>query len=89
MKYILGGIVIGIYAVLMLSLILFHNNNCEIKDAPYSNGQILYPDYIHQDTLVVVNAKFLNYMMANYNIGTDSEINNLLTGTTIKYSNHK
>lgn len=31
----------------------------------YYNGEILYPDYVQQDTLIVTDAQYLNNVMAD------------------------
>jgi hypothetical protein len=45
--------------------------------APLRSGQILYPDYVHLDTLIVVNAALLNEGIDKCD-GTDYEIAGLL-----------
>ena len=46
-------------------------------DTEYKNGEILYPDYAHSDTLTVIDADGLN-KAATYWDGSDSEINEAL-----------
>jgi hypothetical protein len=49
----------------------------------YYNGEVLLPDYVHEDTLIVTDAVFLNYCMENYDIVTDGDIADILRVTTI------
>jgi hypothetical protein len=59
----------------------------ESDDTNYINGQILLPDYIHpKDTLVVINAPYLNECLARPDIGSDGDIMEILNETTVKYS---
>jgi hypothetical protein len=44
----------------------------------YSNGQILFPDYAHDDTLIVVDAQYLNLAFDVLKPATDGEISNVL-----------
>lgn len=48
----------------------------------FHNGEVLYPDMVHSDTLIVINARFLNEeMILNTNgavDGSDGSINDLL-----------
>ncbi len=46
----------------------------ETDDLSFKNGEVLYPDYAHQDTLIVVNADSLNWCMENYDIASDGDI---------------
>lgn len=57
----------------------------ETDDTSFKNGEILLPDYVHTDTLIVVDAKFLNECMQNYDIASDGDINDVLRTTTKKY----
>lgn len=50
----------------------------ETCDTSYYNGEILYPDYVHEDTLIVVNADSVNWCMANYNAACDGDIKDIL-----------
>lgn len=43
----------------------------------FKNGEILYPDYAHSDTLTVIDADRLN-QAATYWDGSDGEINEAL-----------
>lgn len=56
----------------------------ETDDTQYYKGEVLYPDYVHDDTLVVVNAKDLNMLMEKYDVQSDGDINDILRVTTIK-----
>jgi len=46
----------------------------ETDDLSFKNGEILYPDYVHDDTIIVSNADSLNWCMENYNIASDGDI---------------
>lgn len=54
----------------------------ETDNTHFYNGEILLPDYVHTDTLVVTDAKTLNWCMANYDVASDGDINDILTITT-------
>ena len=56
----------------------------ETDDTKYFNGEILPPDYVHEDTLVVIDAAFLNYLMENYDVASDGDISDCLRVTTRK-----
>lgn len=56
----------------------------ETDDTQYVNGEVLYPDYIHSDTLVVTDAAFLNWCMRYYNAECDGDISDILRTTTEK-----
>ncbi len=56
----------------------------ETDNTNFFNGQILLPDYVHTDTLIVKDAKFLNYCMEHYNAGSDGDISDILRVTTTK-----
>lgn len=56
----------------------------ESDDTNYYNGEILYPDYVHSDTLIVMDSKLLNWCMEKYDIGSDGDINDILIATTKK-----
>ncbi len=57
----------------------------ETDDTTFKNGEVLMPDYVHQDTLVVIDADFLNYCMEKYDIASDGDIADVLRTTTKKY----
>lgn len=50
----------------------------ETSDTNYRYGQILYPDMVHSDTLIVTNADSLNWCFENYDIASDGDINDVL-----------
>lgn len=52
-------------------------NAVHTQQNKFYNGEILLPDYVHLDTLVVVAADSLNRMMPQTD-GSDFEINQLL-----------
>ncbi len=56
----------------------------ETDDTHYYQGEVLYPDYVHDDTLIVTDAAYLNWAMDSANIASDAEINDaLIQGTKI------
>lgn len=56
----------------------------ETDDTKFYNGEILLPDYVHLDTLIVIDAKLLNWCMEKYDISSDGDINDVLKITTKK-----
>ncbi len=54
----------------------------ESDDNTFYNGEILTPDYVHQDTLIVTNAELLNKLMQSPDIDSDQDIANILRRTT-------
>lgn len=56
----------------------FKYKGYETSDTNYVTGQILLPDYVHPDTLVVVNADSLNWCMENYDATCDGDILDIL-----------
>lgn len=54
----------------------------ETDDTTYFNGQVLYPDYVHLDTLIVTDAETLNRLMSQYDIASDADIMDVLCITT-------
>jgi hypothetical protein len=54
----------------------------ETDDTTYFNGQILYPDYVHLDTLIVTDATRLNQLIGGDDIGSDQDIIDVLCITT-------
>jgi hypothetical protein len=50
----------------------------ETDDLSFQDYEILYPDYVHLDTLIVINADSLNWCMEFYNIASDGDINDVL-----------
>lgn len=53
-----------------------------VTPATFTQGEVLTPDYVHQDTLIVVNASLLNSIFETEGPATDQEINNALARTT-------
>src|SRR5262245_41829152 len=53
--------------------------------ALFDEGEILYPGYVHADTLIVIDAKGLNKAFHEQDPATDSEIMNVLLPFTKKY----
>ena len=56
----------------------------ESDDILYRDGDTLLPDYVHSDTLIVTDAKTLNWCMENCDIASDGDINDVLSITTKK-----
>lgn len=87
MKTFISGLIIA-FALSAYMLSCIHNNkpvgNMDIHATvdvdSFNNGDILLPNYVHDDTLIVTNAEFLNDNIDDS--VTDSEINNLLIKTT-------
>lgn len=64
---------------------VFKYSGYETDDTSYYNGQLLFPDMIHQDTLVVVDAKQLNECIASPYVASDGDLIEILNETTQKY----
>lgn len=60
----------------------------ECNDTNYINGQILYPDYVHLDTLVVIDAATLNELIQLPDIGSDEDISEILNESTIPFADY-
>lgn len=45
---------------------------------PYYNGEILYPDYVHDDTLIVTDAAAMNYLISRDTLNTDGSNSDIL-----------
>lgn len=58
----------------------------ETDDTNFKNGEILLPDYVHLDTLVVTDAVFLNKWMKDYDVESDGDIIDLLRVSTKQYN---
>lgn len=54
----------------------------ETDDTGFYNGEILLPDYIHIDTLVVTKADVLNWCMEHYDISSNGDIVDILRIST-------
>lgn len=50
----------------------------ETEGHKYYDGEILLPDYVHIDTLIVVDAKYLNWAMTYYDAASDGDIAEIL-----------
>lgn len=64
---------------------IFKYAGYESDDTHYTNGQILLPDMLHDDTLIVTNAPYLNECLARPEVGSDGDIMEILNETTVKY----
>lgn len=60
------------------------------NNMPFRNGEIIYPDYAHGDTLIVKDADGLNKELLalsdNKDWGSDSDIDNVLNKYTVNYA---
>lgn len=63
-----------------------HTHCYDVIDTNYYNGEILLPDYVHTDTLIVIDAKLMNYLMKYYDATSDGDINDILRVGTKPYS---
>lgn len=64
----------------------------ETDESPkFYNGEILMPDYVHQDTLQVINADFLNEMILSnkYDIASDGDIYDVLQEGTVNIADYQ
>ena len=57
----------------------------ETDDTAFYNGEILLPDYVNMDTLIVTDANYLNWAMNKFNPGSDGDIMEILKEGTIPY----
>lgn len=57
----------------------------ETDDTHFYNGEILLPDYVHSDTLVITDAKFINWAMEYYDAASDGDIFDILHSGAKKY----
>lgn len=69
-------IIVILYFVLLWVLIVTLSN--WNKEYHYSNGEVLLPDYVHEDTLIVTDAELLNRLLPCTN-GSDGEISVILS----------
>jgi hypothetical protein len=74
------------YAVLIVITGLFgyiiEARGCTQTAPAFYNGQILLPDYVHADTLIVTDAEYLNECMKDGKFKTDGDIREILNETT-------
>lgn len=61
------------------------NHTYERDDTGFYNGEVLLPDYVHKDTLIVVNADSLNWAIKYYDIASDGDIYEILHEYTVTY----
>lgn len=63
----------------------------ETDENRFYNGEILLPDYVHADTLQVINADFLNEMIIDngYNAESDGDIYDLLQEGTVNIEDYQ
>lgn len=81
-------ITVAVFLVLAIGMMgyvigLSHCVNTQIVPVVFTNGQILYPDYVHSDTLVVNDADYLNACMNDGKLKSDGDIMEILNETTI------
>lgn len=55
----------------------------ETDDTRFKNGEILMPDYVHTEKLMVVNADSLNWAMEYYDAASDGDIADILNAFCI------
>jgi hypothetical protein len=55
----------------------------------YTNGQILLPDYAHNDTLVVINANRLNSLFSGPPVQGDEDISDILYEGAVPINKHQ
>jgi hypothetical protein len=68
----------GIFLIIAVCCAIFEvDKNTRTEFPDYKNGEILYPDMVHDDTLTVIDADGLN-QAATYWDGSDSDINEAL-----------
>lgn len=75
------AIISGIAFIIVLAFSAYHGTT----DQQYKQGQILYPDYVHTDTLVVTDANKLNWRFENLSMATDEDISEALMDCTEVY----
>lgn len=63
----------------------------ETDENRFYNGEILYPDMVHADTLRVINANFLNEMIIDnkYNVESDGDIYDVLQEGCVNYLDYE
>lgn len=57
----------------------------ETDDTVFHNGEVLLPDYVHTDTLLVIDANFINWAMKEYDAQSDGDISDILKTGTVPY----
>ncbi len=69
--------------LILLLVVLLSIGHATINPAEFRNGDILYPDYTHDDTLIVTDAYQLNFVFRTNPPQTDEDIADLLSKTTV------
>jgi len=69
-------------------VVLNASHTYESDDTGFYDGEILLPDYVHSDTLVVVSSKFLNWAMEHCDAGSDGDISDILGEGTIPLADY-
>lgn len=81
-------ITVAVFLVLAIGMMgyvigLSHCVNAKIASYVFTNGQILYPDRFHADTLLVRDANYLNECMNNGKPKSGDDMFEILNETTI------
>jgi hypothetical protein len=85
------GYVIGLGERTEWNITTAMNNRWPDIDAAanFKNEQVLYPDGIHKDTLIVYDAEYINKCLSDGRLKTDGDIMEILNETTVKYTSNK
>ena len=67
----------------------YRPHSYDTDDQTFYDGEILLPDMVHDDTLIVTNAELLNEYIGSEDIGSDGDINDLLKEGTVKFTNDR
>lgn len=73
-------LIIGVFGFVTI-LYFFSKSDSKPKES-FVDGQILLPDMVHSDTLIVVDAKYLNQCMNDGKLKSDGDIMEILNETT-------
>lgn len=84
-------IIICVLILACIYLLFGNNSTSRSKFSGYGttatifyNGQVLPPDVIHADTLIVMDAEYLNFAFAHYDLETIADIIEVLQESTVK-----
>lgn len=75
------GYIIGLSQGLDRTIEDFKYAGYESDDTHYVNGQMLLPDMVHSDTLVVTDAQYLNECLARPDVKSDDDLFEILNET--------
>lgn len=89
-KALLVMFIVVVTVFILLTVIPFKKfvkqpHTYETDDTQFYNGEILYPDHVHTDTLIVTDAPFINKWMRDYDAASDGDIYDILRVSTNKY----